>query len=61
MHAFHGGLDFRLIDNPGIKLLSLSEFLVFVFFLKLCKKRVGFITVCFKFDSFPVMISLISK
>ena len=33
MHAFHGRLDFRLNDSPGIKLLSLSECLVFVFFL----------------------------
>ena len=33
MHAFHGGSDFRLNDIPVIKLSSVSQCLMSVFFL----------------------------
>ena len=74
MHEIHGGLDFMVHDDPGIKLSSVGPCLMLVFswaycgsaFLTLavCELRALFIVtskfVCI-FDCFPVILHWISK
>ena len=74
MHENHGGLDFKLHDDPGIKLSSVGQCLVFVFSWAHCDSTDLTLTVCelraiffvsskfvYKFDCFRVMIHWISK
>ena len=71
MHEFHGGSDFRLHDDPGIKLTSVGRCLMFVFSLVhyginwtfslvfVFERRALFFVSSqhvYRFDCFPMMI-----